>query len=373
MSASQAQPVRILIVDDEPSLVQALAGEVRSQGWECLTAASIREALDAAESGCPAVAAVGYGLPDGNGNDLIRDLRRRNPGILCILMTGHPDLANAMGAVSARAFAYLVKPFPPVQLNALVHSALEARRLREDYQEEIIRAAEMHAILEAVRVMQDRINNPLQGIMGNAELIQMMSPTIPERCRHLLDSMIKGCDQMGNIVHRLAQALTDQATRREAGQPPDLGAMLRLLDAVGDEAGGGLPSPGQIPEGPLPADDRRGNPRYACSNLMLSVPVAGTTRWTFVDNISIGGLGVRLVTLESLPERFEARLWDLESREADPVEVEMCWSREDNPAPIGLRFVSKDPHVSEWLDDILARIRERSEARATGGTPDGGP
>ena len=277
MSTSQAQPVRILIVDDEPSLVQALAGQVRSQGWECLTATSIREALDAAESGRPAVAAVGYGLPDGNGNDLIRDLRHQHPGILCILMTGHPDLANAMGAVSARAFAYLVKPFPPVQLNALVHSALETCRLREDYQEEIIRAAEMNAILEAARVMQDRINNPLQGIMGNAELIQMMSPDLPERCRHLLDNLIKGCDQVGNIVHRLAQALTDQATRREAGQPPDLGAMLRILDAAGDEAGGGLPRPGQITEGPLPADDRRDNPRYAFAVVLHRVPGHGGT------------------------------------------------------------------------------------------------
>lgn len=372
MSPSQTAPVSVLIVDDDPVLLEQLCASARSEEWECIAAGSVADALAAAAACRPAVAIVAHGLPDGNGNDLIAVLRRRLPGVLCILMTGRPDLENAIGAVSARAFAYLVKPFPPVQLTALVYSALETRRLREDYQQEIIRAAEMHAVLEAARLMQDRINNPLQGIMANAELMQMVAPDLPPRAREILDKMMRGCDAVGDIVHRLAQAITDQALRSESGRRPDLDAILRVFRGVGDPAGGGLPSPGRVPEGPLPQDDRRGNPRYACSTLMLSVPVGGTTRWLFVDNVSTGGVGLRLLTPESLPPRFEARLWDLESREAVPVDVEVCWSREDNPSPAGLRFVSEEAHVQEFLEGVLSRIRERSGAAGARETADGG-
>jgi hypothetical protein len=216
----------------------------------------------------------------------------------------------------------------------------------------------MQAILETVRLMQDCINNPLQGIMANAELMQMVEPDLSPRAREILGKVTRGCEAVGDIIHRLAWVLSDYALLGEGDQTPNMDGLLEALRGVRD-SGGAHP----VATGPVPTEERRRERRYYCSTLMLSAPVGGATRWVFVDNISTCGAGLRLLGSHSLPARFHARLWNLESRESIPVDVEVRWTRAGEPAPAGLRFVKDD--AREFLEGVLSRIRDPSGPQET--------
>ena len=72
-------------------------------------------------------------LPDGNGLDLVREMRAQRPQQLAILITGYADVHDAVRAVREGLFDYLTKPFDIIEeLEAVVEKALElANRLKE--------------------------------------------------------------------------------------------------------------------------------------------------------------------------------------------------------------------------------------------------
>jgi len=363
MSSSVSAPARVLVVDDDPELLEQLQLATRSEGWVWAAAVGVRAALAVATGHQPHVVVVADALPDGNGTDLIRELRRQHPGVLSILMAGQSDLGNAISMTGTRAFAYLSRPFPLVQLIALIRSAVEMARLREELQGKTFRTARMQAVLDTIRLMQDCINNPLQGIMANAELMQIVEPSLPPRAREILGKMTRCCEAIGDNIHRLARVLSDCVLSGEGNLASNTDGLLGVLRGCHARGCRARVAPGPVPQAKTPGEERRREPRYCCTTLMLSAPVDGATRWVLVDNISTGGVGLRLLSGDLLPSRFHARLWNLESRESIPVDVEVRWVRAGDPTPAGLRFVKEDAH--EFLKGMLSRIHDPSGAKET--------
>ena len=120
----------VLVVDDEKTIADGLRLTLESEGYAVHTTGSVRDAL-AAFAQCEAEAAiVDLMLPDGDGLNLTRELRRRDPSLQVIVITGYGSVRKAMEATKgAGAFNVLEKPFDPDELLGLVRSALDHRRL----------------------------------------------------------------------------------------------------------------------------------------------------------------------------------------------------------------------------------------------------
>ncbi len=102
-------PIRVMLVDDHVSFRQALAF-IFSQDERFVVAAqaaSLAEAREALEG--VDVAIVDLGLPDGNGTSLFEDLRRRNPGVIVLVLSASLDPENFEKAVEAGAAGVLDK------------------------------------------------------------------------------------------------------------------------------------------------------------------------------------------------------------------------------------------------------------------------
>lgn len=82
-------------------------------GCKTVLVGSVRAALAALESAEPDVALIDIGLPDGSGIDLLRQIRRRYPSILCVITTVLGDDANIVAALSVGANGYLLKEQAP--------------------------------------------------------------------------------------------------------------------------------------------------------------------------------------------------------------------------------------------------------------------
>jgi two-component system KDP operon response regulator KdpE len=118
---------RVLVVDDEPSILRVVAANLRARGYEALTAASGRAALAAAEAQQPDCIVLDLGLPDLGGLEVLRHLRAWTATPVVIL-TAHDDQRDRAAALELGADDYVTKPFAMTELLARVRGALSHGR-----------------------------------------------------------------------------------------------------------------------------------------------------------------------------------------------------------------------------------------------------
>src|SRR5882672_11972369 len=115
--------VRVLVVDDEPSILAAMAPLLRSRGYDVLTAMTGRAALDALEREAPDLIVLDLGLPDADGIDICR-LIRDGSATPIIVLSARGKEADKVAALDAGADDYVTKPFGSEELMARVRVAL---------------------------------------------------------------------------------------------------------------------------------------------------------------------------------------------------------------------------------------------------------
>jgi two-component system, NtrC family, response regulator PilR len=134
MESLVPQPSRLLVVDDEPALRQMLEILFRRQGYDVISVAGVRPALEAiAQSPRPfPVVLTDLAMPDGSGLDVLTAAKERSSSTEVVLITAHSSLENAIQAMRSGAYDFVTKPFDPSELAALVTKAFEKHSLVEE-------------------------------------------------------------------------------------------------------------------------------------------------------------------------------------------------------------------------------------------------
>lgn len=117
---------RVLVVDDEPTLLRTLAILLRSRGYEVSTAPDGATALRAADQAHPDVVVLDLGLPDLDGVEVVRRLRAWTP-VPVLVLSGRLDSREKVAALDAGADDYVTKPFDVEELLARVRAVTRRR------------------------------------------------------------------------------------------------------------------------------------------------------------------------------------------------------------------------------------------------------
>jgi two-component system KDP operon response regulator KdpE len=131
---------RVLVVDDEPALVRALAINLRARAWDVVTASDGRTALSVAASRHPDVVILDLGLPDIDGVDVIRGLRGWSR-VPIIVLSARQDSQDKVEALDAGADDYVTKPFGMDELLARLRAA--ARRSTPGEELPVVQAGDL--------------------------------------------------------------------------------------------------------------------------------------------------------------------------------------------------------------------------------------
>jgi two-component system response regulator RegA len=100
----------LLIVDDDKPFLDRLARAMETRGFTVAACGSVAEGLESIATAPPAFAVVDMRLGDGNGLDVISELKARRPDARGIILTGYGNITTAVTAVKLGAFDYLAKP-----------------------------------------------------------------------------------------------------------------------------------------------------------------------------------------------------------------------------------------------------------------------
>ncbi|NVJ98777.1 MAG: ActR/PrrA/RegA family redox response regulator transcription factor [Alphaproteobacteria bacterium] len=104
---------RLLVVEDDKAFRGRLALSMERRGFEVFAAEGIEEGARLAAAEKPEYAVIDMRLEDGNGLDLVPELRQINADMRIVILTGYGNIASAVAAVKAGAVDYLAKPADP--------------------------------------------------------------------------------------------------------------------------------------------------------------------------------------------------------------------------------------------------------------------
>jgi FixJ family two-component response regulator len=126
---SEEQPV-VFVVDDDPSVREALAGLLRSVGLDVRSFPSTQEFLQSQRPDAPGCLVLDVRLPGRSGLDLQRELSESSIHLPIVFITGHGDIPMSVRAMKAGAIEFLTKPFHDQELLDAVQLGIERDRLR---------------------------------------------------------------------------------------------------------------------------------------------------------------------------------------------------------------------------------------------------
>ena len=127
MSASP----RVLIVDDEESLLEFLSLFFEEEGYTVTTAASMAAARSRLAEADHELVLCDVMMPDGNGIELLREIKAAGRHLAVIVMTAYSSAKTAIEAMKAGAYDYIAKPFDVEELKVMAQKALEKTALEE--------------------------------------------------------------------------------------------------------------------------------------------------------------------------------------------------------------------------------------------------
>ena len=130
--------VRLLLVDDDPIILDSLGEFLRADGYDVVAVDSAQRAMQTLEVERFALVICDVSMPAGGGLDLLQYVRKHHSDVVVILITGYGTIESAVEAIKQGAYDYLTKPIHDDEVRMAVRRALqqqellaENRRLRE--------------------------------------------------------------------------------------------------------------------------------------------------------------------------------------------------------------------------------------------------
>jgi two-component system OmpR family response regulator len=140
-STTQQSVGRILVVDDEPSITDAVATALRYEGYQVEEASNGRDALAAVSRDEPALVVLDWMLPDISGIEVGRRMRERGFKTAILFLTAKDAVEDKVQALRAGGDDYVTKPFSLAEIVARVQAVL--RRTSGDLPGDILRFADV--------------------------------------------------------------------------------------------------------------------------------------------------------------------------------------------------------------------------------------
>ena len=137
---TDSQPVKILIVDDEPPICDILSRWLEAEGYHCVSAANVEEAWKRLEEESFSLLLLDIMMPEKPGVVLLEMAREQHPEVAVIMVTGLDERNTAIDILRRGAYGYIMKPFDRDEIIINVANALQRRKamlLARDYQQRL--------------------------------------------------------------------------------------------------------------------------------------------------------------------------------------------------------------------------------------------
>jgi len=126
---------RILVIDDDETITAVFRAGLRQEGYNVDVASTGKEAIEKSKNQLYNLALIDIRLPDMEGTKLLTEMQETTPKMRKIIVTGYPDLQNAIASVQKGADFYITKPTKLDELTKVVEEQLKKQQEETMYGE----------------------------------------------------------------------------------------------------------------------------------------------------------------------------------------------------------------------------------------------
>jgi phosphoserine phosphatase RsbU/P len=197
------EDVNILLVDDDPGILETLVDIFEDMGFQAETAMTGAQALAKMQARPFNLALLDIRLPDMQGTELLAHARRLQPDIKCVMATGNASLPSAVESLNEGAYAYLQKPIEVPHVKTTVRRALEQQQLER---------------------LTQRLLSQLQAL-GDITDAALATLELDELLARILEKSVFYHHADGGVIYLLDAAAENLLPRMTHGQVPDGGPL----------------------------------------------------------------------------------------------------------------------------------------------------
>ncbi len=153
-------PGNLLVVDDEPQIVQVVVGILQDEGFEVTTAPDGETALKLAAAEPPDLVLLDINLPGLDGLEVLSELKKRQPWLPVIMISAYGSVENAVKATRLGAYDFIEKPPNADKIILSVRNGLELARLAEEnrrLRQQSARVKEIIGQSDAVQRLREKL------------------------------------------------------------------------------------------------------------------------------------------------------------------------------------------------------------------------
>ncbi len=123
---------RILLIDDDPVILEVIAEILGANGYEVVTAPTGESGIKELEANYYDLVLTDLVMPNGDGMDVLNHVATKLPQTMCIIFTGYGTIKNSVDAVKKGAFDYITKPVTSDELLVVMEKALKFKNLEQE-------------------------------------------------------------------------------------------------------------------------------------------------------------------------------------------------------------------------------------------------
>ena len=242
----------LLLVDDDESLLEVLAHQLRELGYDVRTAKNGEEALASFRKSPTEILVTDVMLPDTDGITLLGKIKRMAPETIVVVITAYGDVEDAIKACQLGADDYLTKPFSKEQLRFALAKAERLRKLEKEnvelrselserfkFKNLVARSAAMESVLRmAHKVAQSDVTVLIEGESGTGKEVlaraiheaspRRRGPFVAVNCPSIPDNLLES-ELFGHVRGAFTGALRDKPGKFELAKGGTI-----FLDEIGD-------------------------------------------------------------------------------------------------------------------------------------------
>jgi len=220
---------RILVVDDEEIVRYSLVNILKTHDYEVEGVPSAEDALKLLYDKTFHLVLTDLILEGMGGLELLENVKVISPRTLVIVITGYGSIKTAVTALRLGVYDYLLKPCDENELILRVRRALEMQSFGKEQK----RIQEVGAIAKTTVTLSDRINTPLNIILGNIEMLQIL-PELEknEKVQNTFKVMEEQIFRIKEVMDKLAKLTTAETRKYTALRDYEI---IDLTNAKGHE------------------------------------------------------------------------------------------------------------------------------------------
>lgn len=194
---------KIMIVDDDPNIGLLVEMTLRKKGnFDIINCSSGEMALERLAKEQPDLMLLDIMMPGIDGYEVCRTIKGNSETkfISVIMLSARREMGDKIKGMDLGADDYIVKPFDPDELLSRVKARLRIRELEKD----LVEAKQLQTVLAMAVTLQHEINNPLAGIMGNAEMLKDWRKMDPKDVFDCINAVNIQCCRIRDLVMKLS-------------------------------------------------------------------------------------------------------------------------------------------------------------------------